>query len=78
MLGCDDKSAGAVNWVNKNIVNVAVTRAKFRLYIIGDKNVWNRGPVNIARKYMHDIISENDLDALLKNELNDQKPNLPN
>lgn len=78
LLGCDDKSAGAVNWVNKNIVNVAVTRAKFRLYIIGDKNVWNRGPVNVAHKYMHDIISENNLDALLKNELNDQKPNLPN
>lgn len=78
LLGCDDKSAGAVNWVNKNIVNVAVTRAKFRLYIIGDKNVWNRGPVNVAHKYMQDIISESNLDVLLKNELNDQEPNLLN
>lgn len=72
LLGCDDKSTGAVNWVNKNIVNVAVTRAKFRLYMIGDQNVWNCGPIKIARKYIPDIISENNLDVLLKNTLNDQ------
>lgn len=79
LLGCDDKSTGAVNWVNKNIVNVAVTRAKFRLYMIGDKNIWNCYPIRIARKYIHDIISESDLDVLLKNALNDQgESNLPN
>ena len=72
LLGCDDRSTGAVNWVNKNIVNVAVTRAKFRLYMIGNKNVWNCGPISIARKYINDIISESDLDVLLENALNDQ------
>ncbi|MGN0639537.1 MAG: AAA domain-containing protein [Oscillospiraceae bacterium] len=44
LLGCDESAAGAVKWVNSNIVNVAATRAKFRLYIIGDRseNVWQK------------------------------------
>lgn len=40
LLGCDKDALGAVRWVNSNIVNVAVTRAKFRLYVIGDVEVW--------------------------------------
>lgn len=40
LLGCDQNSMGAVRWVNKNIVNVAATRAKFRFYVIGDRKLW--------------------------------------
>lgn len=42
LLGCDtsNDSKGAITWVNTNIVNVAVTRAKYRLYIIGDIAAW--------------------------------------
>ncbi|MFC3932560.1 DEAD/DEAH box helicase [Streptococcus dentapri] len=40
VLGCDRKSKGAVRWVNDNVVNVAVTRAKYRLYVVGDSSVW--------------------------------------
>lgn len=42
LLGCDNskEASGAISWVNKNIVNVAVTRAKYRLYIIGDAKAW--------------------------------------
>lgn len=40
MLGCDENALSAVRWVNTNIVNVAVTRAKYRLYVIGDYTVW--------------------------------------
>lgn len=40
LLGCDKDSMGAVRWVNKNIVNVAATRAKFRFYVIGDRKLW--------------------------------------
>jgi len=44
LLGCDSgkESEGAINWVNSNIVNVAVTRAKYRLYMIGDERAWNK------------------------------------
>ena len=40
LLGCDRNALPAVRWVNANIVNVAATRAKYRLYVIGDYTVW--------------------------------------
>lgn len=40
LLGCDRNALPAVRWVNTNIVNVAATRAKYRLYVIGDYTVW--------------------------------------
>lgn len=42
LLGCDrsDNAKGAIQWVNNNIVNVAVTRAKYRLCVIGDRKAW--------------------------------------
>lgn len=55
LLGCDDskEASGAISWVNRNIVNVAVTRAKYRLYIIGDEKAWqNSEYVSIAQKIM--------------------------
>ena len=43
LLGCDDSenASSAIRWVNDNIVNVAVTRAKYRLYVIGDGKAWS-------------------------------------
>ena len=39
--------------MNSSIVNVAATRAKYRLYIIGDKEVWkNNIYVNKAREIL--------------------------
>lgn len=55
LLGCDMNSIMAANWVNKNIVNVAVTRAKYRVYIIGDERVWQCKPVSVARGEMEKI-----------------------
>lgn len=42
VLGCSDKSVGAMNWVvNKaNILNVACTRAKYRIAFIGNMTDW--------------------------------------
>ena len=41
LLGCDEGSQKSAKWVNRNIVNVAVSRAKYRLYVIGDAKVWS-------------------------------------
>lgn len=40
LLGCDRTAIGSVKWVDSHIVNVAVTRAKYRLCVIGDYRVW--------------------------------------
>ena len=67
LLGCDKNSISAANWVNKNIVNVAVTRAKYRVYIIGDRDVWSCKPVAVARENLVDnIIDAEKLEELLK------------
>lgn len=54
ILGCDsDSGMGAANWVGlkPNMVNVALSRAKFRFVAVGDKAVWQ----NV--KYVRDIIN---------------------
>jgi hypothetical protein len=42
VLGCDKESAGAVSWASRkpNILNVALTRAEHRFFMIGDLDVW--------------------------------------
>lgn len=65
LLGCDSSSIGAANWVNKNIVNVAATRAKFRFYMVGDKTVWMCKPVRTARECTVEIINRKDLEEKL-------------
>lgn len=65
LLGCDRNSTGAANWVNRNIVNVAATRAKFRFYLIGDSSVWICKPVKLARECTAEVIEAAELDGLL-------------
>ncbi|MBQ7245954.1 MAG: hypothetical protein IJS33_03435 [Firmicutes bacterium] len=63
MLGCDEtvKERYAVQgFVNSNIVNVAVTRAKYRIYIIGDIKVWqNNQYVKEAKDIIDSFLFEN-------------------
>ncbi|MBX9886967.1 MAG: ATP-binding protein [Flavobacteriaceae bacterium] len=42
VLGSDPKSSGARNWASQkpNMINVALTRAKKRFYVIGNKKLW--------------------------------------
>nr|WP_315143521.1 AAA domain-containing protein [uncultured Flavobacterium sp.] len=42
VLGSDPKSLGARNWASQkpNMLNVALTRAKKRFYVIGNKKLW--------------------------------------
>ncbi len=44
IMGCDlDRGKGAAHWVGQkpNIINVAVSRAKYRLGVIGDHTLWS-------------------------------------
>lgn len=72
LLGCDT-SAGAlpaVKWVNNNIVNVAATRAKYRLYVIRDIRAWKASKcVSRAKK----IIDTYTFEAI-EQELNKEQP----
>lgn len=56
MLGCDSSASGAVGWVNPNIVNVAASRAKQRLYVIADCNVWESNPHVSTMKRIIDTV----------------------
>lgn len=42
VLGCDPHNTGGATWASStpNILNVAITRAKKNLFVIGDSNVW--------------------------------------
>lgn len=82
LLGCDKNALPAIRWVNANIINVAVTRAKYRLYIIGDYTIWQHSRVmqqvkcimdSYAIRGLHEIakhpekeISQNQVESLLK------------
>ena len=65
-LGCTPESSGAAMWISKNIVNVAASRAKYRLYIVGDMDIWRKTvngertghPVNNARRILKQLHKE--------------------
>uniref|UniRef100_UPI00225B00CF AAA domain-containing protein n=1 Tax=Dyella silvatica TaxID=2992128 RepID=UPI00225B00CF len=42
VLGCDETRRGAIDWATSkpNLLNVAVTRAKKHVYILGDQRLW--------------------------------------
>lgn len=46
VLGCDATRGGAIDWAasRPNLLNVAVTRAKHFLYILGDQGLWGTQP----------------------------------
>ena len=71
LLGCDTgrEARGAVKWVNKNIVNVAVTRAKFRLYVIGDEDAWKPSVCVSAAKEIIDTFAIKEIKAILEQDM---------
>lgn len=46
VLGADKEQAGAVRWASSkpNLLNVALTRATDRIYVIGDWDLWSKKP----------------------------------
>lgn len=61
LLGCDIDATGSINWVNKNIINVAVSRAKYRLCVLGDFQAW--------KSNRHMFVVKNLMDAYTLREL---------
>jgi len=52
-LGLDREKEGAVQWASKeaNILNVAVSRAKYELLVIGDLELWgNKSNFDVASR----------------------------
>lgn len=61
MLGCDngEEAKGATRWVNESNVNVAITRAKHRVYILGDRAAWESNRVvDFARVRLANVDNE--------------------
>lgn len=66
LLGCDTskEAAGAIRWVSANIVNVAVTRAKYRLYVIGDETAWRESAYVRQAKSILDLYAIKELSRI--------------
>ncbi len=75
LLGCDESrdALGAVKWVNANIVNVAATRAKYRLYVIGDEAAWKNSEVVSRAKAIIDTFAIRQIKAIMEQELTEEK-----
>lgn len=69
LLGCDTSEASrpAIRWVNNNIVNVAATRAKYRLYVVGDIEAWKHSKCIKRAKKILDSYSAGSLDWVPQN-----------
>ena len=46
VLGCDEHNSGGARWAasKPNLLNVALTRAKKHIYVVGDPDVWRGQP----------------------------------
>lgn len=75
LLGCDKsrEAAGAVRWVNANIVNVAATRAKYRLYVIGDEEVWRKSEVVNRAKDIIDTFALRQIKTIVEREMSEDE-----
>jgi superfamily I DNA and/or RNA helicase len=54
LLGADQDGAGSANWAasKPNLLNVAVTRAQHRIYVVGDASLWG------GLKYFGEALSQ--------------------
>ena len=70
LLGCDDRrsAADAVRQVDRRDVNTVVTRAAYRLYVIGDISVWRKNAFVRDLKNALDMNAFREISALMKNK----------
>lgn len=69
ILGCQSSAVGAIGWVNSNILNVAVTRAKKRIYFIGDYEVWSQKNKNFNTQIIQFSDEDTGLQRLIHTDL---------
>jgi superfamily I DNA and/or RNA helicase len=63
ILGCDEQNDGGAKWASSkpNLLNVAVTRAKRNIFVIGDPNVWSTLPGFNSVAYTLKELQPNDI-----------------
>ena len=73
VLGADREHAGAAEWASSkpNILNVALTRAKRRFYVVGDRELWGAmGSFRPSAELLNSISAEEFLRSLqIRNNL---------
>lgn len=62
VLGCDSQTLGAVSWASSkpNLLNVALTRAKHRFFMIGDIKIWSTRQYFSSTHKELEVISQED------------------
>ncbi|WHN65395.1 AAA domain-containing protein [Cysteiniphilum sp. QT6929] len=62
-LGCDQQNEGGAWWASgkPNLLNVAITRAKRNLYVIGDWNIWGQ------KKYFKELYQQLERNKRIEN-----------
>ncbi len=75
LLGCDNskEAKGAIEWVSSNIVNVAVTRAKYRLYVIGDRRAWHDNYAVRTMKAAMDTFALRDIEEIQNSDFDENE-----
>ena len=63
ILGCDEQNDGGAKWASSkpNLLNVAVTRAKKNIFVIGDPSVWSILPGFNSVAYTLKELQPNDI-----------------
>ena len=72
VLGCDKNlGRGAAAWVGSkpNMINVAASRAKYRLYVIGEKALWREVKYVKVALEMLPVVTEQELDSTVSMSL---------
>ena len=70
ILGCDEQNDGGAKWTSSkpNLLNVAVTRAKKHIFVIGDLRVWSTLPGFNSVAYTLKQLQPNDIMRLEASE----------